>query len=82
MVKNTIDFISGLFGILLFILAIINAFALLFATMNRYSFIDHCEEPKKRVDYILPGKALGCWLGEVPNDPRNEKKPYILKYVK
>ena len=25
-----------------------------------------CENPMRRIEYVFPARAIGCWLGEVP----------------
>jgi hypothetical protein len=27
-------------------------------------FVDTCEEPIARIEYVIPGHLVGCWLGE------------------
>lgn len=32
----------------------------------RHASTDKCIRPMVRIEYIVPGYQLGCWLGEVP----------------
>ena len=53
------------------------------SAVNRDTVYDTCDAPLTRIGYVLlPAKKLGCWLGEVPNDPRNENKPNIMRHTR
>lgn len=73
--------ICGVLSLILFLLIIL--VTIIGSAGNRYTVYDTCDAPLTRIGYVLlPAKKLGCWLGEVPNDPRNEKKPNIIRHTR
>lgn len=74
--------VCGTMFLILFCIIILST--VIISAGNRYTVHDTCDEPLTRIGYVLfPAKKLGCWLGEVPSDPRNEiKKSNIMRHTR
>ena len=65
--KEVIKSMVGIFGILFIIWLGINGLRFIIGCMDANYTLGHCDTTY-RIDYVFPGRLLGCYMGRPVND--------------
>lgn len=66
MTKKEKDEICEVFSILLGLFLVINFIPFIFGLVEGTG--KDCKDPLTRIEYVIPGFPIGCWLGGIPGD--------------
>lgn len=58
--------VCSLLAVLIPIWLLVTFISTIFGLVESQLSNSHCSKPKVRIEYVVPGFAIGCWLGSVP----------------